>query len=199
MAAIEFPLLPYASDATPRLLDFGVTQTPAFGGASQRSERLGSRYALDVQMPAMEAEPDGRIWVSRLMRGLKDGVVFEWPQPDFNVMAPGTPFVKTATAGGTSLPLKGLTPYYPIREGQFFSIIHSSRRYLHAAATQVIADGSGDATVTLSVMLRTNVAVNDVVEIGRPMIEGRLVGDEVSWNLNAARHTGLAFTIEEIA
>jgi hypothetical protein len=195
--AITLPGHPAPSDAAPRLLDFGSDIVPPFGGALLRLSRLGSRFALDVQMPPMKAEPDGRIWVSRLIRGKSQRVVMEFPQPDLNVGAPGVPLVRSVVAGGSSLPLKGLTPYYPIREGQFMSVIHNGRRYMQKADAETIADASGNADVPITPILRTDLAINDVVEIAVPMIEGAIDGDELGWSLNAARHTGLAFSIVE--
>lgn len=195
--AITLPALPGARSATPRLQDWGADLTPSLGGAMQRLNRLGSRHALDVEMPPMLAEPDGRIWVSRLKRGKTDRVLFEFPQLDLVIGSPGSPKVKTVTAGGTSVPLKGLTPGYAIREGQFFSIIHNGRRYLHSADAQAIADAVGDVTVTVTPMLRVSLSVDDVVEIAKPMIEGALAGDEFAWSIDVARTVGLAFSIVE--
>lgn len=194
--AITLPFTPYARAATPRLLDWGSELTPGLGGASQRMSRLGSRHALDVEMPIMRAEPDGRIWVSRLKRGKTERVLFEFPQLDLVVGSPGSPKVKTASVGGTSLPLKGLTPGYAFREGQFLSIVHGGRRYLHSAEAGM-ADAAGDLTLTVTPMLRVALSVDDVVEIAKPMIEGALSGDEVAWSIDVTRTIGLAFTITE--
>lgn len=197
MAAVELPDHPYCRTASPRLLDWGADLIPPLGGAVQRISRLGSRYALDVEMPPMPAEPTGRIWVSRLKRGKTNRVVFPFPQLDINIGAPGTPLVKTAATGGTSFALKGLTPYYAIREGQFFSVIHGGRRYLHSADAQVIADAAGDATLTITPMLRTAVSVDDVVEIAVPIMEGYIEGDDFGWNIDTARWIGLSFSVVE--
>lgn len=196
--AIELPSHPGPQSAVPRLVDWGADLTPSLGGPVQRLSRLGSRHAIDVQMPPMKAEPDGRIWVSRLKRGKTERVVMEFPQLDLKIGSPGAPKVKTITAGGTSLPLKGLTPSYAVREGQFFSIIHNGRRYLHSADAQGIADAAGDLTLTVTPMLRVALSVDDVVEMAKPMIEGALSGDEVAWSIDIARVIGLGFTVTEV-
>jgi hypothetical protein len=188
-----------AQVATPRLLDWGSELVPSLGGVTQRLNRLGSRHAIDVVLPPMRIEPDGRLWISRLKRGKTEGVQFAFPQVEFDVSSPGTPLVKTAVSGGTSVALKGLTPRYAIKEGQWFSVIHSGRSYLHSSDAQVIVDASGDATVTVTPMLRTALSVNDVVNLGKPIIEGSLSGDEVAWTLEMARTVGLQFTVSEIA
>lgn len=144
----------------------------------------------------MPTEPTGRIYVSRLILGKTNRALLKFPQPGLKIGAPGAAKVKTATSGGTSLPLKTLTPGYAIREGQFFSVIHGTRRYLYRAAAQAIANGSGDVTVTIDPMLRTAVSVNDVVEFV-PLIEGFIQGDEQAWALALEHHTGLSFSITE--
>lgn len=187
-----------AQVAAPRLLDWGSELVPSLGGVTQRLNRLGSRHAIDVSLPPMRIEPDGRLWVSRLKRGKSEGVKFAFPQVDFDPGAPGTPLIKTAVSGGTSFTIKGLTASYAIKEGQWLSVIHSGRSYLHSVDTQVIADASGDATVTVTPMLRSALSANDVVNFAKPIIEGSLSGNEVAWTLEMARTVGLQFTITEI-
>lgn len=196
MAAIDLTGLPYRS-ATPRYLDFGGEQT-GFLGDTQRINRLGNKMGLAIACAPVKEEPDGRIWTSKLRLARQQGALFPWPQPGLKIGAPGTPLVDGAVAGGTSLPIKGLTAYYAIRFGQAFSIIHGGRRYLHFAAAQAIADASGDATVTIDPMLRMSLSDGDTIELGVPMIEGLLGSGDMEWDIMAEPYTGIGtITITE--
>lgn len=197
--AVALPTSPQAVDASPRFLFAGGEQRAPFGGATIQIEWLGSRFALDVSLPPMTAAV-GRVWVSRLIRGLADGsVTLAWPQPDFTPGGNANAAVKTAVSGGTTLALKGLAAStQQLREGQFFSIIHGGQRYLHfVAQSDVTADGSGERTITIEPPLRTPVSVNDVVELGTPTIQGMLVGNERTWTIDLALTYGVEFSIEE--
>lgn len=184
--------------ATPRFLDWGGLMQPVLGGQGQRLDRLGSRHAIDVTVPPMAIEPDGRLWISRLKRGKTEGVRMEFPQVDFPIGLPGSPLVDGAVAGGTTIPAKGFAASYAIREGQWFSVVHGGNRYLHSIAAAATAGGGGAASLTIHPMLRTPLSNNDVLEFAIPYIEGELEGDEFAWTLEMARTVGLSFTIKEI-
>jgi hypothetical protein len=195
--AIALPTDIQPAAASARLIDFGADMVPALGGAVQRVTRLGSRGALDVQLPPMKAEPDGRIWVSRLKRGKTERVLLPFPQLDLVIGNPGAPIVNGAVAGGTSLPFHGATGGYVFREGQFVSIIQGGRRYLHSIDAQAAASGSGIGVLAITPMLRVPLSDGASIEVNPPMIEGYIAGDEVSWSIDVARTIGLSFTIIE--
>src|SRR3546814_12881129 len=92
---------------------------------------------------------NGRIFVSRLLQAKQDRLLMDWPQPGFTIGAPGSPLVSTAASGGTALAIKSLTPSYAIREGQFFSIVHGGRRYVHMFTASVVASGTGTVTASI--------------------------------------------------
>ena len=154
--SILLPTSPGIRSAKPRLIDFGGLLTPTLGGPSQRLNRLGSRFAVDFEMPPMWTEPDGRIWVSRLARALTEGAIMRWPQPDLKMGAPGAIVTDGGGQLGTTLNIRAGTPNYVIREGQFFSIVSAGRRYLHAAAAQGLLDGDGKAALPIWPMLRVS-------------------------------------------
>src|SRR3546814_9072759 len=88
--------------------------------------------------------------------------------------------------------IKSLTPSYAIREGQFFSIVHGGRRYVHMFTASVVASGTGTVTASIFPPLRTSLSVNDVVEIVAPKIEGHVLpGEELSWQLALDHTTGI--------
>ena len=183
--------------ASPAMLDWGGSMVPALGGQEQRVNRLGSRFMLAMVVD-FDTDEEARKFLQRLRRGKQEGAMMRFPQIGLTTGSPGSPLVDGAVAGGTTLPLKGLTPNYAIREGQYFSIIHSSRRYLYSAAAQAIADAAGEASVTIHPTLRVALSDNDVVEIARPMIEGVVDGDQVQWEHAALAHEPIQFAIREM-
>jgi hypothetical protein len=196
--AIPLPSTPLPKEATPRPLDFGAWQTPPNGGVAQRSEHVGSRFALDVTTPGLKPEPDSRIWVSRLLQGVSSTVIYPFPQPGLVIGSPGAPVVDGAGQAGTTILLTGFTVGYVVREGQFFSIIVAGRRYLYAATADRTADAQGKIALPIWPALRVSPANGGVCEFAAPKIEGALSGNERGWTHVIARTRGLTFTITEV-
>ncbi|WP_242140875.1 hypothetical protein [Sphingomonas sp. TREG-RG-20F-R18-01] len=198
--SILLPSLPgMRAGAKMRLLDWGGTLTPPLGGASQRLDRLGSRHALDVPLPSMKMEPTGRIWLSRLKRAKSLGALYPVPLEGFNPGAPGAPIIAAANQAGTTLQLAGFSANYPFSEGQWFSIIHLGRRYLHSIDADGIAANDGTAVVSITPMLRIIPTVGDVCEFAVPMIEGAIAGNSVEWSLRLEPWVDINFSITEDA
>lgn len=196
---IALPTYPGPADSAPGYVDFGGILRPFLGGVDQKLNRLGDRFALDVTMPLMPLAETGRVWIARLIRAQREGALMEWPQPGFDVGAPGNPVVNGAGQAGSFLDVRGLTPGYRLLEGQFFSIIQSGRRYLQVVAADIAASAGGAAVIPIAPMLRMRPANGAIVEIARPMIEGFTEGGERNWTLNYAAHVGLQFRIMEAA
>ncbi len=195
---IDLTAAPIA-EAVPRLLQWGSELTPTLGGVTQRLDRLGSRHAIDVQMPPMLMADDGRRWIARLLRAKQEGGRVAFPQVDFEPGPCGRPTVAADTTVGRIVPITGATPRYAIREGQWLSVTHGARSYLYCATGQVVLDGNGAGSVPVDVLLRSPLAVGDAVELARPVIEGWLSGDGYEWTLERSRTVGLGFTIAERA
>jgi hypothetical protein len=180
-------------------LEFGGLMPSALGGATERIERLGDRYMANVGTPMMRIEPDGRRWSAKLLAARKVGAIVEIHQPDLAIGAPGTPVVATTTASGRTIPISGLTPGYAIRQGQWFNYYDGDgQRYLEQAVEQVIANGSGLATVTLQNLLRVSVASASSINLAKPCIEGWIDGD-FGIPRTIDRTTSFSFTIVEKA
>lgn len=169
------------------------TLTPAFGGDEQELLRKGSRYALTFQMPPMRWTTS-MDWDDLMTEG--DTVLMKVFQPGFDTGAPGDPVVDGGGQAGTSLLLTGLTPTYPVRKGQFLSVVTDGQRFLYRAKAEVVADASGAATVPLRTMLRRSPADGDTVELAEPMIEG-FVRDLGEWAVGVDHLVGLQFTVRE--
>ncbi len=195
---VALPTLRPPKTANMRPLDFGAWQTPTGPGAAQRLERLGSRFALDLVTGQLRWVEDRRAWISALLRGVSDTVLYPVPQPGLIIGNPGAPRVSGGGQAGTGLLLKGLAPGYAIRNGQFLSIIIAGQRYLYASTGDVGADGSGNCQFAVWPPVRRSPADGDVVEIAAPFIEGALSGNEKGWTDERAHTVGLQLTITEI-
>ena len=186
MTAILLPSSPALKTDKIHMLDWGGPLTPSLGGPVQTLLRLGTRHALEFVLPLMRADPDGRIWSSRLRMAKLFGALLPFGQDGFAIGAPGVIVVDGAGQSGMTLNVRGGTPSYAVREGQAFSIVHAGRRYLHFASAQMILDGSGKAAVPIFPMLRIIPTDGDACEFGKPMIQGSLSGNEVAWDRQTA-------------
>ncbi len=196
--AIELPQPRGPQVAVPKLLDWGSDQKAPMGGGYQRLNRLGNRFALEITYPRLKPEPDGRILIARLRRAKTEGALFPFPQPGLDIGNPGNPVVNGANQAGTMLVLRGFTGGYVLREGQYFSIIHGGRRYLHNAAGDFTASAGGIMTITLDPMLRMD-SLQDgaVVEVAKPYIEGIVSGASIDIEQTVAKSKIPTITITE--
>lgn len=177
---IDLPEYPQPASATFSEMDFGSVIGSGLGGEDQRINRLGNRHRLQVTMPPMLHPKLGRQWVIALKRAMKEGGRMRFPLQGFDPGAPGSVLVNGGTATGSTLPVKGATPNYAFRAGQAFSIVTGGRHYLYFNAVEVLADASGNATLTIDPPLRKQPANNDVCHFGVPMFEGFVEGDEIA-------------------
>lgn len=191
------PRLP--QKAVPRLIDAGAVQQGGPGGVAQRLNRLGNRFALDVAYPRLRPEPDGRVVASRVRRALTEGALFPFPQPGLTIGSPGTPVVNGAGQQGSTLALRGFAPNYLVREGQFFSIVHGGRRYLHQAREDWLADGAGAMLLPIVPMLRIAPADGATCEFAQPYIEGYITAGAAEIEQTIAKSMIPQITITERA
>jgi hypothetical protein len=197
--AIALPSSPLPNQAVPKLRVWGGPIGGDLGGEVQNIVLPGSRFAIDVTMPRMKPEPDGRIWASELVSARAKGstVTMPFPQPGLAIGSPGSAAVNGGGQLGTVLQLLGMTPGYVVRKGQFFSILSGGRHYLHKSDADATVNGSGQVTLSISPMLRKSPTNGASVEFAAPVIEGFLEGNEQGWTQVRARTIGLQFTIAE--
>lgn len=193
----SLPLSAVPNAAEPFLVDFGGVLTPFGGGPSQRLNRLGLRLGGRFTLPPHIYGGDGMTIISRLVQAKTDRLILPWPQPGFEPGDEGVPKVKVAVSGGTTLQIKGLPAGKELFEGQFFSLV-KDRRYLHFFTAPGTADSSGDVTASVWPPMRIAFAVNDVVEIADPKIEGHVLpGEELKWGLSVDRMVDIQFSVAE--
>lgn len=193
---IEFPDNIAPNGATPTLVDYGGVLRSAIGGASQKIDRLGSRFRVEFTFPPME-EVDGRIFVSRAIRAKREGLRMEYPLLSVDQGLPGAPKVSGAGQTGFTLIAKGFTPNYVGKEGYWFSIERAGQHYLHNVSANFAANAVGAATISIFPALRIPFLDNDILHFNKPMIEGLVDGDEMGWQMSLAHHIQFSITIEE--
>lgn len=185
----------------PAMQDFGALQKPVLGGGKiSKVDRLGGGHRLKYTLPPERMEPDGRRIVARCQQAKRYGAIFEVPQVEFEVGAPGNAItVDGAVAGGREVPVTGATAQYAVRQGQALNISRNGHRYLYFAAEQTILDATGSGTIILTAPLRSKLLGSEAVELRRPVIEGWIEGDNFSWPIDMQRTVGLTFDILERA
>lgn len=197
MALIDLPASPGSAKVQFIPVTFEGVLTPPFGAEEQQVNRLGDRWAIAVELPALSLRA-AREWSADLVSGRRFGARWKLRQPGLRIGTPGTPLVAGAGQGGLALSVDGMTPYAGWQKGQFVSIVTAARRYLYQFASAGAAAGDGTATFTFSTPLRVAPADNDAVEFV-PQIEGRLAGDDASWTIDELRLGRTSFVIREMA
>lgn len=194
--AVILPTNPGPLSARGFPIDFGGVQKPFLGGPEQRQNRLGMRMGLRVTMGVLRGVV-ARQFTSRLMRGLTQGVLYDWPLLDLDPGSPPAPAI-AATSTGTAIQVKGLGAGYLFVEGQPLSVIHDGRRYMHLTTGVIAANSSGVAVVGINPPTRVSYSENDTVEIVQPKIQGFIAtGDEAGWDMAIEHTMGFGFTITE--
>lgn len=196
---IELPETPAPNGVTTALLDYGGVLRPALGGAALRLDRAGSRFRAEVSYPPMKAAT-ARVFVSRLLDAKSEGLRIEFPLLGINQGIPGAPVVDGAGQSGKTLAVRGLTAGYAFKEGYWLSIEDAAgQHYLHNCRSNAVADGSGDAEISITPALRVPFADGDSIHLAKPMIEGLVDGEEWSWQIPVERLIALVVPIEEAA
>ena len=167
----------------------------ADGHSVQRFRRAKSKWGVSVNV-APRSAVDIAPWTD--LQDDAEVFALEIPQPDLDIGNPGTPRVKGAGQGGTSLVLDGLTPGYTMRQSQWLSIIISGQRYAYRTRAPSTASGLGEITVSINPAIRVSPADNNVVEIANPKIEGYADLPAQAFDMDSSGMVrGLSFTLKE--
>ncbi len=181
----------------PRLMGWGRQTDGAFGAAIQSIDKAGSRYAVDASFSQLDEDCARELIAARLRsKTTGETVRWSWPQPTYDGLV-GTPLVKGAGQSGSLLAIDAATAGAPFRALDFFSFETESRAWLHAVHTSGVADGSGEASLAISPMLRVIPADNAALNFSAPVIEGLFAGNDVGWKLEQLCVYGVSFTIFE--
>lgn len=193
---IELPAEFAPREAQPQLLDFGMILRPGSGAGALRINRAGSRFSLQTAFPTMEPEK-ARRFAALMLRAKREGLRMAYPLMGL-VQGGGAAKVDGTGAAGTTLPLKGMTPGFMMRQGVWLTVqAADGTRCLHNVATAARVGSDGKVSLSIEPPLRVVLADNDNVLISKPTIEG-IVTSDVNWSLPVNRRvSGLSFTLEE--
>lgn len=190
--------------ATPRYIDRGGILTANLGGKDQRLDRLGSRWGVDVDLYPMKAET-ARIWIARLIRGMRERALLKFPQPGLVVSVPADSAVFDGANGAnaSAINIKTVAGAWVagqrvVAEGQFISCWQGGQRFLYQATQDAYLSAGFGATVNIQPNLRVSHANLDGINIlpQNVMIEGYIKGER-RWDIDEAKIYGLSFSIEE--
>ena len=192
---IDLPASPAPNGMEPAFDDRGFTQE---GASDLRVEKRGSRWIMNFSYPPMQPTKSA-VFTARFVRGKSEGVRIELPLlvPQGS---PGSPVVDGAIATPTTtLPIRGLNPGYPIKEGYWLNILEAATgySYLHQVFGTVRADASGEAIIQISPALRAPFADGDIIELARPWIEGRVLGEQWGWQIPVNKLIALSVAVKE--
>ncbi len=196
--AILIPALPRGTQTNLKLKSTALMLNSSLGGPDQRVSRMGDRWTMEVVCQPMRNAQVGPV-LTALLDGLSQKVMARVPQDGWDIGNPGNPTVAVSGQAGSSITLTGFTPGYPIRNGQFFSIVANGVRYLHRVRADVTANGSGAANVSILPMLKVSPPAGSICEFAEPKIEGFIDGNEQGWSLGFVENVGLTFKINEAA
>jgi hypothetical protein len=197
MSIVTIPTPTGFARATPELVSNDIIQVPPGGGVTQTLQRLGTRWALSVELPPARENGDFRAIMSALVQARRFGAAYPWPQPGITIGTPGSPVVNGAGQLGSSLVCSGFSASYSVVAGQFFSILTGGRRYLHMITAAGTATGGGALTLQIFPMLRISPAASSPISM-TPLIEGNVEGN-FGWTHEPHDWVPLSFRITEVA
>lgn len=194
--AILLQALPRSTEYTIREVSFSRDLIPSLGGPVTRIDRLGTRHAIDVTIPALAASRCGPALVADLSRGRTEPVVLSIPEPTLPAIAYGAPVVNGAGQLGPSLFVRGLTPGVIVPPGKWLSVIVNGRRYAYLTTAKVTAGGTGEVVLFIFPMIRRPAPNGATIELAAPKIEG-LVQGAVERSVRRIGTISLGFSVME--
>jgi len=183
---VLFPILPRGAVVTPRLVRYGGDLISSLGGPTQRISRFGTRYAVTVELPTLDAVCAGR-WLACPLAAEAHGETLTLTMPQ-TLAVPVGPATGTGAAGAVQIQYAGPVPILP---GTWFSFVAGGRNYLHLV-TGTPAAGS----LSISPALRAPMAAS-AMDFVAPKLEGFV--EETEWSLEWFKFVGHGFTLIESA
>lgn len=189
------PTAPRPSKMTPRPISARNETRPSSGGPVGRTLRPGTRWAWDFEYPGMT-------YVESLafddLLSEDETIVVDILQPGLVIGEPGSPLVNGSNQSGRTLALKGVSPGYVFRKGQWLSFKVNGQIFAYKSSGAATADAGGNLAVPLRTLIRLPAANNAVVDIARPQAEGWATLDPSSHEISADDGLiRLRFTLEE--
>lgn len=183
--AIALPPLPRGTTLSPRLISFGGDLRPILGAPTLRLQRLGSRFAIDVEMPKMARACASRLIAARLASEARSETLRLSVTQNGDGAAVGPKFATAGAANSAVITTAGAAGIEP---GMFFSFQVGGHSYLHMATSVA------GAVVGVAPLLRVN-ASGVALEFANPVAEGFV--DAPAWTLERLLHIAQRFTLTE--
>lgn len=194
MAALILPTSPAPREMTPRPISSRNEQRPASSGPVNRYMQPGTRWAWDIELPPM-SYVDSLEWDDLLSEA--DTVIMKIHQPGLDTGSPGAPLINGAGQVGRTLNLKGLTPGYAFRKGQWISFPVVGQLFAYKVRTATVVGADSTVALPLLTLLRLPPANNAVVSVAEPRAEGFATVDPSSLKVSVDGMVRLRFTLEE--
>lgn len=166
-------------------------------GVSLPISRAGDHFEIEIDVRSLGTACARELTVD-LLRGRGQRLRVPLPLQNINIGPIGTVVADGAGQSGSSLNVRGGTPYAVVRKGWHMTIVTDGEGRLHQASEEVVFDGDGQGVIPFWPMMRVPPEDGDAVEIAEPFIEGfRSEGGEMS-ALKPSRANGVgSFVIEE--
>jgi hypothetical protein len=184
---VVFPRCPRGTVVTPRLVRVGGDLVSSLGGPTQRITRVGTRYAVEVELPTLDAACAAR-WLACPLAADTSGDTLALIMPqtlDVTAMAGVT---GTGAVGTSEIVYTGPVP----EVGMWLSFRVGGRHYLHQV-TELIATGR----MRVAPLLRVAIPAVTPLDFLTPKLEG--FPDDTSWSVEFFRFIGHTFTLTESA
>lgn len=184
-----------------QLVRAGGLLEPILNGVNQNISRLGDRLQIDVTALPQAMNGDGMAFVSRLFDAADDEALIAWPNDGMPRNITSIQYVNGAVAANsTVLPIRNVPVGFTLKEGLWFSIIHTGRYYMHRVRGGDYA-GAGVGLVTnvlIGPRLRVSLSNSDLVVIAAPKIQGDVLGDSQGWSQASGSHSKpIQFSVRE--
>jgi hypothetical protein len=185
---VQFPVLPRGAVVTPRLVRYGGDLISTLGGPTQRISRFGTRYAVTVELPTLDAVCAGR-WLACPLAAEANGDTLTLIMPQALTVPPyaGTP-TGTGPAGAVVIDILGPAAILP---GTWFSFVSGGRNYLHLVTG---VPNANRLTISPALRVPLNATALDFIA---PKLEGFC--EDTEWSLEWFKYVGHAFTLTESA
>jgi hypothetical protein len=192
---IILPSTPGLRAGQPREVDPGFVQR-SVGGALQRVDRAGLKFACEFTLPPMRAET-ARTFIPRLLRAKSEGIRLPWPLMGVSQGSPGNPEVASGGAtGGTTLAVQSATSGYQVKEGYWLNVIDNDGVHCLHTVTADVTLSMGAGHISVWPPLRADLVAGNLVVLDAPKFEG-LVTSEITWPAPYTKIVRLSFEVEE--
>ena len=178
------------------LMDFSRVIRPDSGGKAQKINRLGNRFAAEVEFPPVRHADKGRALIADLVQGKRLGLRIPIPLQGVTIPTEGTPRIVGANQTGHALSVDGFDGAFTAPRGTIFSIEDGTSHRVYMLGADLNPTG-GAALLQIEPALRQAFPDNARLHFQEPMIEGFVIGEKAEWEWQIANLTKVTLMIEE--